>query len=108
MNTYLLTYSGGEGMPQTEEEQASIMAAWTSWFDEIGDAVVDGGNPTSMVKTIAPDGAVSDGPAGTFVTGYSLLEADTLDEAVKMSKGCPVLSSGGSVSVYELIDTSGM
>jgi hypothetical protein len=43
MATYLLAYHGG-GMPETEEQQQRVLAAWTTWYDELGPAVVDPGN----------------------------------------------------------------
>ena len=46
MANYLLTYYGG-GMPEGEAEQAQVMQAWGAWFGELGDSVVDAGNPTS-------------------------------------------------------------
>jgi hypothetical protein len=36
MANYLLTYYGG-GMPETQEEQATVMKAWTDWFGVLGD-----------------------------------------------------------------------
>ncbi|HLE16122.1 MAG TPA: hypothetical protein VI776_15350 [Anaerolineales bacterium] len=54
-----------------------------------------------MVKSIASNGAVSDGPAGTMASGYTVVKADSLDAAVGLAQGCPVLASGGQVSVYE-------
>jgi hypothetical protein len=38
------------------------------------------------------------------VTGYSLIEAGSLDEAVTLAKGNPVLESGGSIEVVEALD----
>lgn len=35
------------------------------------------------------------------VTGYSIIKADTMDAAVQMAKGCPLLESGGSIEVAE-------
>jgi hypothetical protein len=37
------------------------------------------------------------------VTGYSVVSADTLDAAVELAKGCPVLEIGGTVDVYEAV-----
>ena len=37
-------------------------------------------------------------------TGYSILEADSLDAAVTLAKGCPVLQGGAGVSVYETFE----
>jgi hypothetical protein len=54
-----------------------------------------------MAKSIASDGTVSDGPVGTMASGYSIIKADSLDAAVEMAKGCPVLQGGGQISVYE-------
>jgi hypothetical protein len=43
---------------------------------------------------------VSDG-AASGLTGYSIPKADNLSAAAKMAKGCPILSGGGSMEVYE-------
>ena len=101
MANYVLLYSGG-GMPQTEAEQAAVLQAWGSWYAELGAAIVDGGNPfTPRAKSIAADGTVNDGPVGLPASGYSIVAAPSIDEAVGMAKGCPILSSGGQISVYE-------
>lgn len=34
-------------------------------------------------------------------SGYSIVTADSLDEAVGKAKGCPVLQGGASITVYE-------
>jgi hypothetical protein len=98
---FVLLYSGGS-MPETEAEQAAVMQAWQGWFGNLGAALVDGGNPfTPVAKTIASNGTVGDGPIGTPANGYSILKADSLDAAVTMAKGCPVLKGGGQITVYE-------
>ena len=98
MANYVLVYHGG-GMPESAEEGAKVMAAWTSWFGTLGDALVDGGNPISQAKAISPDGSVMD--ATSAPSGYSILKADSLDAAVALAKGCPVLAGGASVLVSE-------
>ncbi len=101
MANYLLLYSGGR-MPESEAEQAAVMQAWTSWFGELGGALVDGGNPTTgQTKTIASDGSVTDGSAVGMASGYSIIRADSLDDAVAKSKGCPVLQGGAQIVVLE-------
>jgi hypothetical protein len=102
MAKYLLLYEGGS-MPKSEAEQAAVMQAWESWFKQIGGAVADAGNPfTPASKRIAADGAITAG-AGS-ASGYSILEADSLDAATDLAKGCPVLAGGASVSVYETFE----
>src|SRR5438105_12662759 len=101
MANFVLLYSGGS-MPESEAEQAAVLQAWGAWYGKLGSAVVDGGNPfTPMAKSIASNGTVSDGPVGTAASGYSIIKADSLDAAVEMAKDCPILQSGGQISVYE-------
>ena len=102
MATYVLAFKGG-GMPETEEEQQAVMAAWGAWFGSLGAAVVDGGNPVGPSRSIASDGTVMEGGA-SGLSGYTILAGDSLDAATEMARGCPVLSSGGSVEVYETFD----
>jgi hypothetical protein len=101
MSDYVLVYSGGK-MPETEAEQAAVMEGWTTWFTSLGSAIKDQGNPFGPAASrIASDGAVSNIAPGSGATGYSIIEANSLDEAVTKAKDCPVLSGGGDISVYE-------
>ena len=100
MTNYLLAYTGNASTPAGEEEGQAVMAAWGVWFDALGSAVVDPGNPTSASKTVATDGNISDGTVGG-VAGYSIVSADSLDAAAEMAKGCPHLPAGGQIEVYE-------
>jgi hypothetical protein len=98
MANFLLTFHGGR-MPETKEQQDQVMKAWTDWFGTLGDALVDGGNPISQARAISPDGSVMD--ATSAPSGYSILKADSLDAAVALAKGCPVLAGGATVVVAE-------
>ena len=104
MANYLLLYSGGS-MPENETEQKAVLHEWETWFGKLGSAVVDGGNPfTPQAKTITKDGKVSNGSGGPMPSGYSILKANSLDEAVGMAKGCPVLKGGADIMVFETFD----
>ena len=101
MANYVLLFTGG-GMPESEEEQAAVMAAWGAWYTELGEAVVSPGNPFSpAAKNIASDGTVTDGPFGTLASGYTVLEADSMETAVGMAEKCPMLQGNGQITVYE-------
>lgn len=108
MPKYLLAYHHNTNdpgpMPESEAEVAELMAAWDAWFTDIGDGLVDGGNPVAFAKTVASDGSVSDGGGVNALTGYSLVEAPDIDAAVEIAKGCPLLHSDGNVEVAETID----
>ena len=100
MTNFVLVYTGG-GMPESEEEQAKVMADWGAWYEKLGAAIVDGGNPFGASKTVSGDG-VSDGPKSSPpATGYTVISADSLDEAVAKVQDHPHIKHGGQVSVYE-------
>jgi hypothetical protein len=99
---FLLLFGPGGTMPETEEEQAAVMAAWDKWFADIGSALKDGGNPTTpAAKQIGTDGSVSDVQA--TASGYTIITADSLDEATAMAKACPVLAGGSPITVLETL-----
>lgn len=103
MANFVLLYSGG-GMPETQAEQAQVMQAWGAWYESLGGALVDGGNPfTPVAKSVSSDGTVSDGPAGTMASGYTIIKADSLDAAVEFARHCPVLLGGAQISVFETL-----
>lgn len=100
MANYLLAYHGG-GTPATDEARAKSMAAWTKWFQGLGAAVVDAGNPVGRASTVKSGGAVNEGGGANPVTGYSVVKADSLNAAIALAKGCPIVQDGGSIEVCE-------
>jgi hypothetical protein len=102
MTKFLLAYHGGNA-PSSKEEGDRVMAAWGQWMGSLGKAMVEPGNPTAAAKTIGADGQVSNGGGSNPVTGYTVLEAESLDAAVALCKSCPQLSSGGSIEVAEIM-----
>lgn len=103
MPRYIFAYHGGS-MPETEEEGAKVMAAWTDWYAAMGGQLADGGAAAGRSMTVHSDGSVSnDGGANPF-SGYTVVSADSHDAANAIAKGCPILAAGGSVEVCELIE----
>jgi hypothetical protein len=101
MSMYLLLYTGGV-MPTTEEENETMVDAWTAWLADLGDGLIDGNPFTSIAKTVSPDGPVSDGPIGPMASGYSMVKATSIDEAVEIARTCPAKLSGASISIFEV------
>ena len=104
MAKYLFVYHGGGDNPESEEEVAAILDAWGNWFGTMGAAVIDGGNPVGQSYTVGPAGMVADNGSANPATGYSLIEASNLDDALAKAKGCPILEADGTVEVAEAID----
>ena len=103
MAKYALIFHGG-AMPETEEESAKVMAAWGVWMEGLGAALTDPGNPLGDTTTIHSDGSTTPGGGSNPATGYTLIEADSSDDAVTLAKGCPILASGGSIEVATAFD----
>jgi hypothetical protein len=53
-------------------------------------------------KTVTRDG-VSDAPADATLGGYSLISADSLDDAVKTVTGHPFVGRGGTLQVSQAV-----
>lgn len=103
MPKYLLAYHGG-GMPESEEEQTEHMAAWGEWMGSNEAVFVDMGAPIGAVKTVSGS-SVDDGGGPNPIGGYGLIDADDMNAAVAIAKGCPVITlSGGSVEVGETFE----
>ncbi len=101
MTNYVLIYTGGGGMEESEEVRAAIMADWNKWYEELGAAIVDGGNPFGPAKSVTAKG-VSDGAVSSpAATGYTVIAAESLEAAATKAKNHPHIKHGGQVTVYE-------
>jgi len=102
MANFVLVYSGGS-RPASEAEGKKVMETWIAWFGKLGDKVVDPGNQFAPNAKNLSNGSVHDGAVGTQANGYSIFKAASLDDATELARGCPILQSGGKVTVYEAI-----
>ncbi len=102
MPKYMYIYHGGQ-RPESPEEGERVMAAWRDWMGGIGDNLVDGGHPAGMSKTVSSSGVADDGGANP-VSGYTLVQANDMDQALGWAKNCPIIDDGGSVEVAEAME----
>jgi hypothetical protein len=114
-NTYMLIFretdlASYESLDEAQTREA--LEVWNAWCDELAGhgRAVDGhrGNPLEPAGTVVQAGPgrrgaeVVDGPfaeAKELVGGYHLVRAASLDEAVEMARGCPLLEHGMTVEV---------
>jgi hypothetical protein len=101
MAKFLFAYYGGK-METDPQKQKESMEAWMKWFAGLGKAVVDAGNPTMPGKLVSKGGTKD--ISGDAVTGYSIIQADNLDAALKIAKGSPQTSAGGQIAVYSIAE----
>ncbi|WP_421876103.1 YciI family protein [Marinoscillum sp.] len=109
MKQFLYLFRGGdEGFAnQSPQEMQAHMARWTEWMTKISqtEEPVPGLPLNNDGKVVSKDGEIiTDGPYAEgkeIVGGYVLVEANDLDHAVSLSKGCPIFEFGGIVEVRE-------
>jgi hypothetical protein len=109
MSEYVFLYRGGEVGTSPERAQQSIQK-WMAWFKELGQKghIKDQGQPLERSGRVVKGKQknVTDGPfaeAKDIVGGYTLIEARDLEQAVELSKGCPILEVEGEVEVRPVL-----
>ncbi|MEO7722383.1 MAG: YciI family protein [Pseudolysinimonas sp.] len=94
MASFIFIYRAGPD-PVPADRVTENRAAWQAWNAALGE---DYGIRTGGGKVVSAAGVTeSDG----VVRGASMVECDSLDEAVKVAQGAPNLAFGGTVEVLE-------
>ena len=69
-----------------------IMGAWGKWFASIADRIVEQGGLGSG-REFSNDGSRALSRDTGAATGYIIFNAESIEEAEQMAKGCPIISS---------------
>ena len=106
MKKYLLIYHAPAevmaGMATaTDEQKAESMKPWFAWKDKLGDQLVDFGAPLMGGQRLLPDGSSKD--STKEVTGYSIIKANSMEDAKTLLSGHPHLHGGCDIEVHETI-----
>ncbi|WP_370980366.1 YciI family protein [Agaribacterium sp. ZY112] len=101
MPNYIISYLGGEA-PKNEEEGKAHFAKYMAWLNNLGDAAISPANPFKNTHAVDSDGSVKEGSM-TRMNGFSVIAADTMDEALAIAKACPFLEVNGRLEVSELV-----
>ena len=81
-----------------EQPSDELMTDWQAWFESIAERQVDYGGFAGG-REISRDGIRALPWDSEAITGYNIIEAESLDEAEKLAEGNPFISS---IRVYEL------
>ena len=103
MAKYLFVYHGGKP-PANPAAAQEVMNAWGAWFGALGAAVIDGGNPVGKSYTVKSDGSLAADGGANPASGYSLIEAASVEDAHAKARGCPLLKAGGSIEIAQAMD----
>ena len=82
-----------------ERPTPEIMAAWGKWFASVADRTVERGGFHSGGREVSHDGARYLAMDRDAITGYSIIHAESLDEAERIARGNPFIAS---IRVYEI------
>jgi hypothetical protein len=97
MTQYLFTYRSVPGYDWFDDPTG--LPDWQTFLEKIEPNMVDPGWPSFVPTTLIGE----TGPS-TQVGGYSVVTADSLEEAVAMAKGVPTVTRGGGVEVAVLAE----
>ncbi len=111
MSNFLYLFRGGDARraSQTPEEMQAHMQKWGMWMGGLKEKgqLVDGLPLSQEGKVVENKGEViTNGPfaeGSEVVGGYLIVTADDLDQAVEISKGCPIFEHEGTVEVREIM-----
>ena len=107
MTDFLLIFRAAptDGPARSPEQMQANMKLWMDWIGGIAaqNKLVDRGNRLeSSGKVLKAGHVVTDGPyieTKEAIGGYTIIKAESIDEAVELSHGCPILQVGGNVEV---------
>jgi hypothetical protein len=109
MNEFVYLYRGGKAGRSPERRQ-QMMQKWMTWLKELAEEghIKDRGQPLEPAGKLVKGKkkAVTDGPfaeAKDAIGGYTLVTARDLDQAVELSKGCPIFEVDGEVEVRPIM-----
>ena len=99
MLKFILAFHGGKSF-ETKEQGAEHMKKWRDWTTSLDDAIVDPGMPISTSKTVSSSGVINDGGSNPL-SGITIIQANDIEEAVKMAEKCPHIDIGGTIEVAQ-------
>lgn len=113
MTEFLFLFRGGESGKmdgqQSSEDWQAYMQKWMQWMQGLTDQGLfvsseplrDAGKVVSNKGNVITDGPFTEGKE--IVGGYLICKAESLEEAVEFSKGCPIFDyEDGTVEVREI------
>ena len=83
-----------------EKPTPEIMAAWGKWFESIKDRIIDMGGHFSGGREISKAGTKDLPLRLESITGFTIVSADSIDDAERIAQSNPYISS---IRVYEVM-----
>lgn len=105
MPQYIFVYLGGE-YPTNPEEGQKHFEKYQQWLRSLGDAVLSPAIPFKDTHTVQSNGSASPGSMSAM-SGMSILQMNSMEEALAAAQSCPFLEINGALEVSEMIEMTG-
>ena len=110
MKDYVFLFRGGLDFTKASpEELQQVIANWKKWTEELSKkGIYRGGDRLTRSDAAVVKGnakQVVNGPyaeSTEIVGGYIKIKADSLQQAIEISKGCPIFNFDGIVEIREV------
>jgi hypothetical protein len=111
MNEFLLIFRRDAGFDAqlTPAQMQEITKPWQDWMGGLAAQNIlanPGARLATDGKTVKPGNLITNGPyveVKESIGGFIIIRAASLEEATELSKDCPILATGGSVEVREIV-----
>ncbi|MCL5029000.1 MAG: YciI family protein [Bacteroidetes bacterium] len=90
------------------EEMQAMNKKWMDWIGGIEAQNISferGKRLTPNGKIVRANGVITDGPYAEIketVNGHATVKVESIEDAVKIAKVCPILTVGGNVEIREI------
>jgi hypothetical protein len=95
MKKFVFLYVGA-----SEARTDETMKAWGDWFASVGESFIDSGNPFGPGRYVSKSGTTDLTMDKDAITGYSILNAESMKDAERIAATCPVVTG---VRVFEAL-----
>ncbi len=110
MSRYMYLFRGGDARTHqlNDQENASHMKEWELWMNMLSEkgALIEGMPLSREGRCVSNEGSqVSKdlhAEGGTSVGGFMIVNADNFNQAVELSRGCPIFHKDGEVEIREI------
>jgi hypothetical protein len=111
MNEFLLIFRRDADFDAqlTPAQMQEITKPWQDWMGGLAaqNKLANSGARLDVDgKTVKPGNLVTNGPyveVKEAIGGFVIIRAASLEEAAELSKNCPILATGGSVEVRQIV-----
>ena len=102
MPKYIFVYLGGNH-PENPQEGQKHFEKYQAWLSALGEQVVSPAIPFKDTHTVHPNGSAESGTT-TLMSGMSILEFASMQEALEAAKACPFREINGTLEVSEMVE----